>query len=31
MWGWFDPMYLVFLAPAMLLALWAQLRVQGAY
>ncbi len=31
MWGWFDPMYLLFLAPAMLLALWAQLRVQGAY
>jgi Zn-dependent membrane protease YugP len=31
LWGWFDPMYLLFLAPAMLLALWAQLRVQGAY
>ncbi len=31
MWGWFDPMYLVFLAPAMLLALWAQMRVQRAY
>jgi Zn-dependent membrane protease YugP len=31
MWGWFDPMYLLFLAPAMLLALWAQLRVQGAF
>jgi Zn-dependent membrane protease YugP len=30
-WGWFDPMYLLFVAPAMLLALWAQLRVQGAY
>src|SRR5690349_12982354 len=31
MWGWFDPMYLLFLAPAMLLAVWAQLRVQSAY
>ena len=30
-WGWFDPVYLVFLAPAMLLALWAQLRVRSAY
>ncbi|HYE03291.1 MAG TPA: zinc metallopeptidase [Phycisphaerales bacterium] len=27
----FDPMYFVFLAPAMLLALWAQFRVQSAY
>lgn len=31
MWGWFDPVYLLFLAPAMLLALWAQLRVRSAY
>jgi Zn-dependent membrane protease YugP len=31
MWGWFDPMYLLFLAPAMLLALWAQWRVKSAY
>jgi Zn-dependent membrane protease YugP len=31
MWGWFDPMYLVFLAPGMLLALWAQWRVKSAY
>jgi Zn-dependent membrane protease YugP len=31
MWGWFDPMYLLFLAPAMLLAVWAQLKVQSAY
>src|SRR5690242_8018586 len=30
-WGWFDPVYLVFLAPAMLLALWAQSRVRSAY
>jgi Zn-dependent membrane protease YugP len=31
MWGWFDPLYFVFLAPAMLLALWAQWRVKSAY
>jgi Zn-dependent membrane protease YugP len=31
MWGWFDPMYLLFLAPAMLLAMWAQWRVHSAY
>jgi Zn-dependent membrane protease YugP len=31
MWGWFDPMYFVFVAPAMLLALWAQWRVRSAY
>src|SRR5438067_1591511 len=31
LWGWFDPMYLVFLAPGILLALWAQARVQSAY
>jgi Zn-dependent membrane protease YugP len=30
-WGFFDPMYLLFLAPAMLLALWAQFRVKSAY
>ncbi len=29
--GWFDPLYLVFLAPAMLLAMWAQFRVKSAY
>jgi Zn-dependent membrane protease YugP len=27
----FDPMYFVFLAPAMLLAAWAQMRVRSAY
>jgi Zn-dependent membrane protease YugP len=31
MWGWFDPMYLLFLAPGILLALWAQFRVKSAY
>lgn len=31
LWGWFDPMYLLFLAPGMLLAMWAQWRVQSAY
>src|SRR5437879_2912965 len=31
MWGWFDPVYFVFLAPGVLLALWAQFRVQSAY
>ena len=31
MWGWFDPMYLLFLGPAMLLALWAQFRVKSAF
>src|SRR5436305_10273156 len=31
LWGWFDPMYLLFVAPAMLLALWAQFRVQSAF
>ena len=29
--GWFDPMYLVFLAPALLLMLWAQARVKSTY
>jgi Zn-dependent membrane protease YugP len=28
---WFDPFYLLFLAPGILLALWAQIRVQSAY
>jgi Zn-dependent membrane protease YugP len=28
---WFDPLYLLFLLPGMLLALWAQLRVKRAY
>ena len=27
----FDPMYFVFLAPGILLMLWAQSRVKGAY
>lgn len=27
----FDPIYLLFLAPGLLLALWAQLRIQSAY
>lgn len=29
--GFFDPMYFIFLAPALLLALWAQIRVKSAY
>lgn len=29
--GWFDPMYFVILAPAILLGLWAQFRVKSAY
>jgi Zn-dependent membrane protease YugP len=28
---WFDPYYLLFLAPGMLLAMWAQWRVKSAY
>src|SRR5690348_14084886 len=28
---YFDPMYFLFLAPAMLLAMWAQWRVRSAY
>jgi uncharacterized protein len=28
---WFDPLYLLFLAPGVLLALWAQFRIQSAY
>ena len=31
MWGWFDPMYLLYVAPAFLLALWAQMRVKITY
>lgn len=31
MFGWFDPMYLLFLAPGILLAMWAQWRVHQAY
>jgi Zn-dependent membrane protease YugP len=31
MFGWFDPMYLLFVAPAFLLALWAQMRVKVTY
>lgn len=31
LWGWFDPMYLLFLLPGMLLALWAQFKVRSAY
>src|SRR5262245_42270158 len=27
----FDPLYFVFLAPGILLALWAQFRIQSAY
>lgn len=29
-WGW-DPMYFVFIAPALLLMLWAQLRIKSTY
>jgi uncharacterized protein len=29
--GWFDPMYMIFLSPAILLMLWAQYRVKHAY
>jgi Zn-dependent membrane protease YugP len=28
---WFDPLYFLFLAPGLLLALWAQLRIQSAF
>ncbi|HXG13141.1 MAG TPA: zinc metallopeptidase [Gemmataceae bacterium] len=31
LWGWFDPTYFLFLAPGILLALWAQWKVQSAY
>lgn len=27
---WFDPLYLLFIAPALLLSLWAQVKVKGA-
>jgi Zn-dependent membrane protease YugP len=30
-WGWFDSYYLLFLAPGILLALWAQIRVKSAF
>jgi Zn-dependent membrane protease YugP len=30
-WGWFDPVYMLFLLPGILLALWAQWHVQSAY
>src|ERR1700751_1371074 len=30
-WGWVDPIYLLFLAPGILLAMWAQWRVKSAY
>jgi Zn-dependent membrane protease YugP len=30
-WGWFDPVYFLFLAPGILLAAWASWRVQSAY
>ena len=28
---WWDPMYFVFIAPALVLMLWAQGRVRSAY
>lgn len=31
LWGWFDPVYFVLLAPGILLALWAQFRIRRAY
>jgi Zn-dependent membrane protease YugP len=31
LWGWFDPVYFLFLAPGILLAMWAQWRVRSAY
>jgi len=31
MFGFFDPKYLLFVGPAMLLAMWAQYRVKSAY
>jgi len=31
MWGWFDPMYLLFMVPGMLLALWAQFKLKSTY
>jgi Zn-dependent membrane protease YugP len=31
MFGWFDPHYFLFLAPGILLAMWAQWRVHSAY
>jgi len=29
--GWFDPLYFLFLAPALLLAVWAQARIRSSY
>src|SRR5690349_6398894 len=31
MWFGFDPLYFLFLAPGILLATWAQFRIQSAY
>lgn len=31
MFMWFDPMYFVFVAPAMLLMVWAQFRIKSSY
>lgn len=31
LWGWFDPLYFAFLAPGILLAMWAQFRISRAY
>src|SRR5689334_17880437 len=31
LWGWFDPVYFLFLAPGVFLGLWAQLRIRSAY
>src|SRR5262245_7918645 len=31
MFGFFDPLYLLFIAPALLLAIWAQFRVKSTY
>lgn len=31
MFGWFDPMYLLFLAPALILSLWAQWKVKSTF
>jgi Zn-dependent membrane protease YugP len=31
MWGFFDPMYLLLIAPALLLGLWAQVKIRSTY
>jgi len=31
MFGWFNPMYLLFVAPAIILMIWAQSRVKSSY